>query len=158
MTQVRFRGSAAAGPGRYLLPSPVDWLPGSRRWWCCTVSPDPRRLSCFPRQRSTRDGAPVVSLGASVLIFPADTHTRFTRWAASARKSTGNRTSMPRSVRLPWTSSGQTARAATRQSSGSSSWQLTSMLRSATRGTPPRPDTVPGQTPRSAGPRPPPPG
>ena len=44
---------------------------------------------------------------------------------------------MPRSVRLPWTSSGQTARAATRQSSGSSSWQLTSMLRSATRGTPP---------------------
>ena len=94
-------------------------------------------VSCFPRQRSTRDGAPVVSLGASVLIFPADTHTRFTRWAASARKSTGNRTSMPRSVRLPWTSSGQTARAATRQSSGSSSWQLTSMLRSATRGTPP---------------------
>ena len=94
-------------------------------------------LSCFPRQRSTRDGAPAVSLADSVSSLAAEIQTFFTLDAASARKSTGKRTSMPRSPRLPWTSSGQTARAVTLQSSGSSSWQLTSMDRSATRGTPP---------------------
>ena len=57
--------------------------------------------------RSTRDGAPAVSRGASVSSLAAETQTRFTLLSASAWKSTGNRTSMPRSPRLHCTSSGK---------------------------------------------------
>ena len=77
--------------------------------------------SCSPLHRRTSDGAPVRSLGVSLLIFAVATQTRFFRDAASTRNSTGNRTSIPRSPRVPCGSSAQKARAQTRQSSGSSS-------------------------------------
>ena len=78
-------------------------------------------VSCFPRHRSTREGTPLRSLADSVSSLAAEIQIFFTLAMASTRKSTGKRTSIPRSPRVPWTSSEQMARAVTRQSSGSSS-------------------------------------
>ena len=93
--------------------------------------------SCLPKYRRIRDGAPDRSLGWSSSKVAADTHGFRLRTQNSTWKSTGNRTSMPRSPRVPWTSSPQMARAVTVQSLGSSMGQQTSMHRSAERQAPP---------------------
>ena len=112
----------------------------------------PRPSPASPGTAAARDGAPTASLGASVSILPPDTHTRRTSVSASAWKSTGNRTSMPRSVRVPVTSSGQRARAVMRQFLRqlqlAGTHPHTAPPPAARR---PRPGTVPAPGPRSAG-------